>query len=105
MDEDLEQLASQGLVAKMASGKDGLRVSLQYQPRLSSKSLDERRQVLEREFAARTQDPLVEVDQDSLSVTGQSVEALVAANDYEDVRRSLEASDLRVDLARWHQVT
>jgi hypothetical protein len=94
--ENLEKLRQKGAVVG-----DRLRISLQYLPPLSGQTYQDMEQELRGEFGKLAPGLAavgVEVEPDSLSVTGQTIEALVAPEKYEALTNALDPSLLRADL-------
>jgi hypothetical protein len=100
-----QELANLGLLEQLPDGSDGVRVYLQYRPRLDPGSRAERREALHSAFEELTADkPHVMLDPKSLSVSGQSIEATVPLERFDEVERELADSGLGVNVVRDYQV-
>jgi hypothetical protein len=101
MDKDLVQrLRDLGAIARLETGQEGVRVSLHYKPRLEEPSRSARRDILQREFqkiASEVVPEGTEVHLESLSISGQTVEAVLPLGDYDRVVDDLEQREVRVD--------
>jgi hypothetical protein len=101
MDErEAQKLSERGLVGKTPAGRPAVRVSLQYQHRFEEPSRDARRRLLSDAFepiARWLESNDAHVDLDSLSVSGQTVEALLPIDDYDELTSKLQHHDVRVD--------
>jgi hypothetical protein len=87
-------------VVEMGEGRQGVHVSLQYQPRLSEGSRAERRDVLKQRFEeVRRRLPAndITINMESLSVSAQMVEAVLDFNQYDSLVERLKESHIRVD--------
>ncbi len=108
MDEkDFDRLAKLGALEDMPSGGKGVRVSLQYQPNLTLRARAERRQELCRRFEDidRHIGPLGAcIDLDSLSLSAQTVEALLPVEKVEEIERVLREDKVRTALVERVQV-
>ncbi|MCU1350434.1 MAG: hypothetical protein JWO56_3464 [Acidobacteria bacterium] len=95
----IEKLANLGVVEKTSTGKDGIRVSLQDTRRSDEPSRELRRAFLLQHFQHLGHEiGEAEIDLDSLSVSGQSVLALLPADRFEDIEQQLRAKQVRIDL-------
>lgn len=101
MDKDLiRKLRDLGALSRTSKGEEGVRVSLQYKPRLEEPSRSARREILQRAFRKVASEVLargLECDLKSLSVSGQTVQAVLPVRDYESLVDELEQKDIRVD--------
>lgn len=101
MDERAKQkLIDRGLLATTPSGLPAVRVSLQYRPRFHERSRSRRRELLADAFdriASWLEPRGAEVDLDTLSVSGQTVEALLPVDDYDELAGELERAQIRID--------
>lgn len=101
MDEHLVQrLRDLGAISRLETGQEGVHVSLQYKPRLEDPSRSARRDILQREFqkiATEVVPEGAEVRLESLSISGQTVEAVLPLGDYDRVVDDLEQREVRVD--------
>lgn len=99
MDKSLREKLAKAIV-RPGTGREGVRVSLQVQPRLKTGSRSERRERLLARFGqiaeAIAGEP-AEVDLSSLSVSGQTVEATLPLGRYEDLVDDLARQGIRVD--------
>jgi len=87
-------------VVRLDAGRKGVRVSLQYQPRLETGSRSERRERLLERFSQIAQAiaaDSAEVDLSSVSVSGQTVEATLPLDRYENLVENLAQQRIRVD--------
>jgi hypothetical protein len=106
-DQLLQQLRNLGATARLASGEEGVRVSLQYRARLAEPSRAARRELLHREFqsiAAELVPKGTEVDLGSLSISGQTVEAVLPLREYDHLVDDLKKRQVRVDALLDRQV-
>jgi len=97
----IEKLTQLGELVDLGSGRKGVRVSLQYQPRLTQRERDARRDLLRHEFAsvaADLQPRGAVVDLDSLSLSAQTIEAVLPLDRIDELERELGDRDVRVDL-------
>ncbi len=101
MDEHkIQKLRNLGAISRLSTGAEGVRVSLQYKPRLGEPSRSARRDILQREFqkiASESAPEGTQVDLSSLSVSGQTVEAVLPVEHYDRVVSDLEQREIRVD--------
>ncbi len=103
----LAKLYKRGAVDRLSNGKDGIRVSLQYKSKLSTPSRSYRRTLLQETFENIAKVILsegAEIDLNSLSVSGQTVEAVLPVDKYDNITDKLKAQDIRVDLLTDEQV-
>jgi hypothetical protein len=103
-----QTLADRNLVVHDTDGGDAVRISLQYLPTLTARSRGARVKALRSHFekVAKTHAATgVELHPDSLSESGQVIEALVPADRYEQAIHELEGDDIRVDLVQAFQAT
>lgn len=106
----LEQqtLQDRGMVVKDSAGREAVRVYLQYKPTVRGRSLSARSKALRNRFdkvARMHAGTGVELHPESLSVSGQVIEALVPLEHYEQAMHELEHDDVRVDLVQAFQAT
>jgi|ERR1700682_5135611 len=95
----IEKLATLGAIATTSGGKEGVRVSLQDTRRFDDPSRHARRASLRETFErvnAQIQD--VDIDLESLSVSGQTVVAVLPTDRFEDIEQELKRQEIRVDL-------
>jgi hypothetical protein len=101
MDErDKKRLSDRGLLATTPAGDPAVRVSLQYRPQLTEPSRTTRRRLLNDAFARiarRLEAGGAKVDLDSLSVSSQTVEALLPFDRFDELSDELEHAEVRVD--------
>jgi DNA-directed RNA polymerase beta subunit len=108
MDEKtLSKLERGGAVAVLPSGRKAVHVSIQFTRRLDESSRLARRHILERAFEGIVE--LVEsiggqVVDDSLSVSAQTIEAMIPTEVYDDALTTLESVGVRVDPVILRQV-
>ena len=103
----LEKLYKLGAVDRLANGQDGVRVSLMCSLTLSQTSRSARRDLLRQKFESAANDILpdgAEVDLNSISVSGQTVEAVLPIDNYDDITDKLKQQSIRVDLLTKKQV-
>ena len=105
--EDVRRLYEHGALERLASGRDAVRVTLQCMSPTLRGSRGQRRSQLttvfravEEQFGGRG----VSVDLETVSPSGQIVEALVPVDEYENLVDELSASGLRVDVNVERQV-
>jgi hypothetical protein len=103
----LEKLYKLGAVDKLANGQEGVRVSLMCNSTLPRTSRSARRNILQQRFGDVANDILpdgAEIDLNSLSVSGQTVEAVLPIDNYDRIAEKLKQQDIRVDLLTNEQV-
>lgn len=103
----LEKLYKLGAIKQLGTGTDGIRVSLQYEPRITEPSRSERRSILHDEFqrvAESINKKGAEVDLNSISVSGQTVEAVLPISEYDEILDDLSTRGIRMDLLYDRQV-
>ena len=96
----IRKLRDLGALSRTSTGEEGVRVSLHYKPRLDEPSRSARREILQSAFgkvASEVHSRGLECDLGSLSVSGQTVEAVLPVRDYESLVDELERKDIRVD--------
>jgi hypothetical protein len=96
----LERFYKLGAIDQLANGQDGVRVSLMWNSRLSEPSLSVRRDLLLQKFESTANDILpdgAEVDLNSISVSAQTVEAILPIHNYDDITDKLKQQSIRVD--------
>jgi hypothetical protein len=96
----LERLYKLGAIDRLTNGQDGVKVSLMWQTRLSEPSLSARRDLLKQKFECTANDILsdgAEVDLTSISVSGQTVEAVLPIHNFDDITDKLKQQSIRVD--------
>lgn len=104
----MSSLVKHGLVVPDASGKDAVRVYLQYLPNVSGRSAAARGRALRDRFervARKHADVGVQLDPKSMSVSGQMIEALLPLEHYEQARHQLEDEKVRVDIVESYDAT
>jgi S-methylmethionine-dependent homocysteine/selenocysteine methylase len=97
----LQKLEKLDALVPLRAGTKGVRVSLQYKPSLTELSRSSRRNALRAKFeqVAHSIEPQgAEVDLDSISVSAQTIEALLPIDYYEELISNLNKQDIRVDL-------
>lgn len=90
-------------VVRDSDGGEVVRIYLQYLPTLSVKSRGARAKALRSHFEKVAQTHAatgVQLHPDSLSESGQVIEALVPADRYQQAMHELEGDDIRVDLVQ-----
>lgn len=95
----VSKLEALGMTESLPGGREGVRVALHYEPRLSVKNRDARRAELGSRFAGaeeRIRPMGAIVDPTSLSVSGQSVEAVLPIGAYDDLVRGLADEHISV---------
>lgn len=98
---EFDKLAKIGAIERLNTGDNAVRVSLQYEPRLRNPSRSDRRETLKSEFEqiAQSIDARgAEVNLESLSVSGQTVEALIPVDSFDAIAEELSSKNVRVDL-------
>lgn len=98
---DIQKLIGTDALVTTSKGLDGVRVSLQCRAAITGPSRDARHQSLRAAFeniadAIRTQG--AEVDLDSISVSGQIVEAILPISCFDEITKVLDEQDVRVDV-------
>ena len=111
MDEDhvvIAKLRQDQRLEKMADGAEGVPISLQYKGSVPSLPRPERKQWLLERFN-HLEDKLshlgIEFDSQTLSLSGQTVEARCNANCFEQVRKALPSDEYAITVVRKLQVT
>ena len=97
----LDKLYKIGAVERLPDGQDGVRVSLQYRGPMTNPSRSHRRDLLKQTFediARSIASEGAEVDLDSVSVSGQTVEAILPVAKYDDIESKLLEQNILVDL-------
>jgi len=82
------------------AGQTGVMVSLQYQPRMKTRSRRERRKELLEKFDQAAQAVDLDgdnIDLDSLSVSGQTIEAFLPLNQIEELVIKFSQQQIRID--------
>ncbi len=109
MDESVKgKLEEQELLVDLPAGGVGVRVSLQFQSAVVGPSREQRRHELENCFhglAEQFPDDICSMEMDSLSVSGQTVEAVIPYDRFEQVEKKLLRNHVRVDILAERQVT
>jgi hypothetical protein len=103
----LGKLYKLGAIDKLANGRHGVRVSLMWKTTLPATSRSARRNILQQKFAEVANDIRsdgAEVDPGSVSVSGQTVEAIFPVDNYDYITDKLKKQDIRVDLLTSEQV-
>jgi|GEM_PF-2678754 len=96
----LDRLYKLGAIDRLANGQDGVKVSLMWQTRLSEPSLSARKDLLQRKFESAANDILpdgAEVNLNSISISAQTVEAVLPINNFDDITKKLKQQSIRVD--------
>lgn len=104
----LNKLRQLGAIEHTDAGADGVRVSLQYRSRLTDSSRARRRDILKNEFERIAHDLVsegVKVDLESMSISGQTVEAVLPVDKYDHLTDELNKQNVRVDPLTTEQVT
>src|SRR5438128_905743 len=97
----LDRVIKQGDIERLHTGATGVRVSLQYEPKLATPSFPDRKMELKREFeriAQTLNEKGAEVDLNSISVSGQTVEAVLPVDQLDEIESDLSDKSVRVDL-------
>jgi hypothetical protein len=98
--ERFERLLREGAQRQLGEGSAGIAVSLQYLPALGEPSRQKRKQFLEakfKELASALEMEGGSWDPGSLSVSGQTVEAVIPVSKYEALVEALKRRRVRVD--------
>ena len=94
----LEKLANLDAFEKLERGIRGVRVSLQTQGPLPAGTRAERRARLHEKFSQLAETLKgARVELDTVSVSAQTVEAVLPVDQYDDLKQSLESEGIRVD--------
>lgn len=104
---EIDKLRALGLTEETAAGKEAVRVSLQLRRKLFDKTLDERRLVLQawqQQIGASLMRRGAELVPDSLSITGQSIEAVVPVEQCTEIEADMDSGECRIDLIVPRQV-
>jgi hypothetical protein len=105
---DLDKLRRLGLTEKTPSGEEAVRVTAQHRKPLIDHSRQERRDILEtwqEEIGQTLARYGGEIVPDSLSVLGQTVEAIVPVEKLATIETDLTKGDVRIDVIVPRQVT
>lgn len=94
----IERLSGLGVIGTTSSGKEGVRVSLQDLRLVTEPSRRIRRDILRETFSRLNTEIDVDINLDSLSVSGQTVEAVLPADRYETIEQNLRGKKIRVEL-------
>ena len=103
----LERLYKLGAIDRLANGQDGVRVSLMWNSKLSEPSLSARRDLLLRKFESTANEILLdgaEVNLNSISVSAQTVEAVLPISNFDQITDKLKQQGIRVDPLTKEQV-
>lgn len=103
----LERVYKLGAVERLATGQDGVRVSLMWDSTLSQPSRSARRDLLKQKFESTANDIIpdgAEVDLNSISVSGQTVEAVLPINNFDQITDKLKQQSIRVAVLTNEQV-
>lgn len=102
----VEKLRRNQLLKKLPDGREAVDVTLQVLGSLAPAPRDKRRQWLRERFSNVKQRLGLKLDMkpDSLSVSGQTVQATVALTEFDDVREELSREGVRVDIMTPMQV-
>lgn len=95
-----QKLADRGYAEPTAAGAQAVRVSLQYRQPLEERSRAARRQQLQTAFeriAELLRTEGADVDLESISTSGQTVEALLPLDSFDELSERLSEEDIRVD--------
>ena len=96
----LERLHQLGAIDRLSNGQDGVRVTLMWTARMTEPSLSARRDLLLQKFECTANNILpdgAEVDLSSISISGQTVEALLPIDNYDYLTDKLKQQSVRVD--------
>lgn len=96
----LERLYKLGAIDRLANGQDGVKVSLMWQTKLSEPSLSARKDLLLQKFESTANHILpdgAEVDLNSISISAQTVEAILPIYNYDAITDKLKQQSIRVD--------
>jgi hypothetical protein len=105
---DLDKLRRLGLTGKTASGQETVRVTAQHRKSLLGQSREQRRAILEgwqQEIGRMLAPHGGEIVPNSLSVAGQTVEAVVPVEKLDKIEHDLTKGDVRLDLIVPRQAT
>lgn len=94
----LEQLE---LIETLPTGDAGVRVTLQYQPRLSQKRRSDRKAFLDQQFnkiANHLQGAGCQVELNTLTVSSQTVEAVIPIEQYDAIEAEMNDENVRLDV-------
>ena len=97
----IKNLIKSGNVERLSTGEEGVRVSLQYELKLTEPSRSARLNILRAKFeciAKQIKLQGAEVDLNSISVSGQTVEAILPIDRWEQIFKKLSEEKIRVDL-------
>src|SRR5262245_25394917 len=105
---DLDKLRRLGLTGKTPSGQETVRVTAQHRKPLADQSREQRRNILEtwqQEIGRMLAPHGGEIVPNSLSVLGQTVEAVVPVDKLDSIESDLTKRDVRLDLILPRQAT
>ena len=101
-------LADRGVVVSDSSGNQAVRVYLAYLRDLPDRSLDARRQELRERFqriADKSSDTGLELDPQTLSVSGQVIQGVLPIEHFDQAKHELEGDDVRFGLVEYFDAT
>jgi len=96
----LERLRELGAIDRLSNGQYGVRVTLMWTASLSEPSLCARRDLLLQKFEGTANDILpdgAEVYLNSISISAQTVEAILPIDNYDYITDRLKQQSIRVD--------
>jgi len=108
MNHEIQKLRQDGLLKAMAGGQLGVPISVQYLGNIPALARPARKDWLLNHFQSLGVEMVhlpFSLDTNSISVSGQTVDALCDADEFEHVRDVLEAGEHRVTIQRPHRVT
>ena len=104
MDEEIiQKLRREGQLTPMPDGQEGVPITLQFKGEVPALQRPERKLWLEGVFTdwQEQQSHLpVQIEAGSVSLSGQTVDAVVATGQLDEVRKAAESSDLHVEIVR-----
>lgn len=105
---EVEKMRQRGLTRSTSAGVEAIHITAQFRDSLTEMSRQERRAVLEgweQELRERLKTYGGEIIPNSLSITAQTVEALVPVDSITSTEKELVRHNMRIDFPVPHQVT
>jgi hypothetical protein len=100
MMDNLEKFRRLGAMVELPGGAEGIRVSIQYVPRLTGLSWQARESALQAEFAKLSSQlaaSSAEIVPQSLSVSGQTIKVVLPTDAYDRLPGELDPAVFRID--------
>ena len=106
MDHDFKKLHSLGCVTTLPNGENGVNVTLQCTKQFKGYSRQQRKEKLLKYFQTVVMELSSNclVDLDSISVSGQTIEGVIAVKHFDELNQKLSNKNIRVDLVIDRQI-